>query len=122
MGLREKIFTYAKERYGTDPEYLWERDPASAVLRNGRNRKWYAIAMKVSRQRLGLEPGGTEPVDVINVKADPDLIVQMIQADGFLPGYHMDKRYWMTISLDGSVGEEQILDLLDMSYALVDER
>lgn len=122
MGLRENIFTYAKERYGTDPEYLWERDPGSAVLRNGRNRKWYAIAMKVSRQRLGLDPGGMEPVDVLNVKADPDLIVQMIQADGFLPGYHMDKRYWMTISLDGSVGEEQILDLLDMSYALVDER
>lgn len=122
MDLREKIFAYAKERYGTSPEYLWKRDPDSAVLRNGRNRKWYAIAMIVPRQRLGLDTGGMDPVDVINVKVDPDLLVQMIQADGFLPGYHMDKRYWMTILLDGSVGEGHILDLLDMSYGLVDER
>ena len=118
MGIRDKIFAYADERYGTKPEYLWKRDPDAAVLRNRRNRKWYAVFMRVSRQRLGLE--GTGDVDVMDVKIDPDLAAVLVQAEGFLPGYHMNKRYWITVVLDGSVREEKALDFLDMSYDLVE--
>lgn len=39
---KEAIYKYVKEQYGTEPEYLWKRDPNSAVLRH-RNRKWYAV-------------------------------------------------------------------------------
>ena len=39
---KEAIYKYEKEQYGTEPEYLWKRDPNSAVLRH-RNRKWYAV-------------------------------------------------------------------------------
>lgn len=119
MELREKIFAYAKEKYGTKPEFLWKRDPASAVLRNARNRKWYAVVMNIPRNRLGL--AGTENVDVMNVKADPDLISLIIQAKGFLPAYHMNKKYWVSLLLDGSVEEEKALDFLDKSYELVKE-
>ena len=80
--------------------------------------KWYAVFMRVSRQRLGLE--GTGDVDVMDVKIDPDLAAVLVQAEGFLPGYHMNKRYWITVVLDGSVREEKALDLLDMSYDLVE--
>ena len=31
---REEIFQYVKEQYGTEPEYLWKKDPDSAVLRH----------------------------------------------------------------------------------------
>ena len=74
--------------------------------------------MRVSRQRLGLE--GTGDVDVMDVKIEPDLAAVLVQAEGFLPGYHMNKRYWITVVLDGSVREEKALDLLDMSYDLVE--
>ena len=43
---KEAIYKYVKEQYGTEPEYLWKRDPNSAVLRH-RNRKWYAVFMCV---------------------------------------------------------------------------
>ena len=39
---REEIFQYVKEQYGTELEYLWKKDPDSAVLRH-KNGKWYAI-------------------------------------------------------------------------------
>ena len=39
---------------------------------------------------------------------------------GFLLGYHMEKSNWMTILLDGTVQEAEILDFLDMSYDLTD--
>ena len=87
---REEIFQYVKEQYGTEPEYLWKKDPDSAVLRHK------------------------------NGKCDPDLVGMLIQTYGFLSGYHMNKRHWITILLDESVSEAKTLDFLDMSYDLTE--
>ena len=37
----------------------------------------------------------------------------LTQTYGFLPGYHMNKKYWITMLLDGSVSEAKILDFLE---------
>lgn len=118
--MREEIFAYAQERYGARPEYLWKRDPDAAILRNSRNRKWFAVFMRVSRDRLGLAGAGT--VDVMNVKADPERTALLAQAKGFRPGYHMNKKFWISLLLDGSVSRETALDFLDESYGLVDRK
>lgn len=114
---REEIFEYVKKQYGTVPEYLWKESPESAVLRH-QNGKWYAVLMQVEKSRLGLE--GNTKVDIIDVKCDPDMVGLLTQAYGFLPGYHMNKKYWITMLLDGTVSEAKILDFLDMSYDLID--
>ena len=36
-----------------------------------------------------------------------------------IPGYHMDKRHWNTLSLDGSLPDALVGELIDQSYALV---
>ena len=114
---REEIFEYVKKQYGTVPEYLWKESPKSAVLRH-KNGKWYAVLMQVEKSRLGLE--GDTKVDIIDVKCDPDMVGLLTQTYGFLPGYHMNKKYWITMLLDGTVSEAKILDFLDMSYDLID--
>ena len=114
---REEIFEYVKKQYGTVPEYLWKESPESAVLRHP-NGKWYAVLMQVEKSRLGLE--GDTKVDIIDVKCDPDMVGLLTQTYGFLPGYHMNKKYWITMLLDGTVSEAKILDFLDMSYDLID--
>ena len=114
---REEIFEYVKKQYGTVPEYLWKESPESAVLRHS-NGKWYAVLMQVEKSRLGLE--GDTKVDIIDVKCDPDMVGLLTQTYGFLPGYHMNKKYWITMLLDGTVSEAKILDFLDMSYDLID--
>ena len=114
---RKEIFEYVKKQYGTIPEYLWSSSPDSAVLRH-QNGKWYAVIMNVERSKLGLDGDGT--VEIIDVKCDPEMTGMIIQTYGFLPGYHMNKRHWITILLDGTVGESKILDFLDMSYDLID--
>ena len=63
--MREHVFEYAAEKYGTRPEYLFEKLPDCAVLRHYDNRKWYAIIMSVRRSKFG---GGEGTVDVMNVK------------------------------------------------------
>lgn len=72
--------------------------------------------MEVNRQRLGLSGGGT--ADVLNVKADPLMHGSLLLQPGILPGYHMHKGSWISILLDGTVGREEILSLLDMSWHL----
>ena len=44
----------------------------------------------------------------------------LTQTYGDLPGYHMNKKDWITMLLDGSVSEAKILDFLDLSYDLID--
>lgn len=39
-----------------------------------------------------------------------------------IPLHHMNKKYWITMLLDGSVSEAKILDFLDMSYDLIDRK
>ena len=114
---KEEIFEYVQKQYGTLPEYLWSKLPDSAVLRH-KNGKWYAIIMVVEKKILGLEEDGN--IDILDVKCDPDLVGMIIQTHGFLPGYHMNKRHWITILLDESVSEAKTLDFLDMSYDLID--
>ena len=114
---RKEIFEYVKKQYGTIPEYLWSSSPDSAVLRH-QNGKWYAVIMNVEKFKLGLNGDGT--VEIIDVKCDPEMTGMIIQTYGFLPGYHMNKQHWITILLDGTVGESKTLDFLDMSYDLID--
>lgn len=114
------IITYAKERFGTEPEYLWKTAPNYAVLRNKLNNKWYAIIMDVPRGSLGFEGDGV--LWVMNVKCDPMMIGSFVERKGFLPAYHMNKEHWMSVILDDSeISTEEIFSLIDMSYEIVDK-
>lgn len=113
---REVIFEYAAKTYRTAPEYLWAKYPDDAILRHSDNNKWYAVIMNVTKDKLGL--GGLDEVGIINVKCEPEMIGALRMTKGILPGYHMNKSNWVSVLLDGSVGEELIYNLLDRSYEL----
>ena len=113
---REAVFEYANKKYKSAPEYLWVRDPESAVLRHRDNNKWYAIIMNVSKDKLGLD--GTEKIDIIDMKCDPEIIGSLRMVKGIFPGYHMNKDNWISVLLDDSVDEDMLYNLLDMSFNL----
>ena len=114
--MRNKIFSYVKKQYDTDPEYLWSSNPDYAVLRHRRNRKWYGIVMDVQKSKLGLPDEGR--IWVINVKTTSAVIEDIPDSQGFLPGYHMNHVNGLTVLLDDTLPDEQILDLLDSSFKL----
>ena len=111
---RSAILEYAKEFYGTEPEYLWQSAPNYAVLRHFENKKWYAIIMDIPRSRLGLE--GSDIIDILDIKCEPQLLGSMLKKEGCHPAYHMSKSKWLTVRLDGSVTLDEIIGLLNMSY------
>ena len=49
-----------------------------------------------------------------------EMVSLITQTYGLLPGYHMNKKHWISVLLDDSVGEARILDFLDMIYDLID--
>lgn len=56
----------------------------------------------------------------INLKCEPDQVIQRIdQYQAVSPGYHMNKKYWITVLIDGSLPDKQILEWIDESYNLV---
>ena len=117
---RDRITQEILDAYGIQPEYLWADSPDSAVFRHPGSKKWFGIFMRVERKRLHLT--GNEAVDILNVKCDPILIGALRREPGFLPAYHMNKDSWISILLDGTVPDDRILPLLDMSYDLVAPR
>jgi predicted DNA-binding protein (MmcQ/YjbR family) len=56
----------------------------------------------------------------VNLKCDPDLAVELReQYPAVIPGYHMNKKYWNTVNLDGSIPDKEIFNWIDFSYDLV---
>lgn len=61
-----------------------------------------------------------ESFESINLKCDPETGVQLReQYASVLPGYHMNKRHWITILVDGSITDKFIKQWIDTSYQLV---
>jgi len=55
-----------------------------------------------------------------NVKCDPAKAIELREEFGcVLPGYHMNKKHWNTIVVDGSVSSKQLKEWIDWSYDLV---
>lgn len=56
-----------------------------------------------------------------NVKCDPGLAIELREEYpmSVLPGYHMNKKHWNTIVLDGTLSKKQVLKMVDDSYELV---
>jgi predicted DNA-binding protein (MmcQ/YjbR family) len=56
----------------------------------------------------------------INLKADPEHAVELReQYLSVMPGYHMNKKHWNTVLMDGSIADKLILTWIDDSYRLV---
>ncbi|MEO1054533.1 MAG: MmcQ/YjbR family DNA-binding protein [Bacteroidota bacterium] len=56
----------------------------------------------------------------VNLKCDPERAVELReQYSGIIPGYHMSKKHWNTVAMDGSVPFRLVKELIDHSYQLI---
>ena len=94
---KQQYFTLCQDAYGTLPDYPFEEDFETAVLRHADTRKWYGIVMKVPRRKFGFD--SDEAVDVVNLKLPLDMYGSFGAADGVYPAYHMNKMHWISVLL-----------------------
>lgn len=102
-------------QYGVSAEYPWAVSPENAVFRHRENKKWFALLLRVTGDKLGCP--GTAPVWILNVKCDPLMIGSLCSMEGIYPAYHMNKTHWISIAMDDRVPRVLVQDLLDQSYA-----
>ena len=56
----------------------------------------------------------------VNLKCDPDRALELRDRyEQVLPGYHMNKKHWNTVILDGAIPSQIIVEMIDHSYGLV---
>lgn len=110
----KQIIRYVKEKYGNNPEFLWEKYDNNAVFRHDESKKWYGALLTISKNKLGLD--SEEIVEILDLKILPEEIEKIVDNEKYFLGYHMNKKHWFTIILDGSVEIEKIFEFIDKSY------
>lgn len=111
-----KVIEYVHEKYGDELQYLWRTFPSNAVWRRKDNEKWYAVLLLLSKRKLGLN--SDDIITIIDLRIDPKILPNIIDGKRYFPGYHMNKKNWFTMCLDGSVSVEEICDWIDKSYII----
>ena len=112
----KEIIAYVREKYGDELEFLWKKFPENAIWRRKDTNKWYAALLTVSANKLGLD--SNEMVEIIDLRMKAEDISQIVDFEKYFPGYHMNKKHWITICLDGAVPMEELHIRIDHSYVL----
>ena len=110
----KRIMDQIQEKYGDQLEYLWEKSPDTAVLRHEGNQKWYAVVMRIPWDKL--EKGREGLVEAVNLKHDQ--VADLLSKKGIYPAFHMNKRYWLSLALDDSLQDEEVIELIERSWNL----
>jgi predicted DNA-binding protein (MmcQ/YjbR family) len=94
---KQQFLEYCLSTYGTAPDYPFDDWMESAVFRHAVNKKWYAIALRVSRRKFGFD--SDEVIDVVNLKLPTEMFGSFGATDGVYPAYHMNKLHWISVLL-----------------------
>ena len=111
--IKQSFLDYCLGTFGTLPDYPFDEDFETAVLRHADNHKWFALLMKVSRRKFGFD--SDETVDIVNLKLPVEMFGSFDKADGVYPAYHMNKLHWISVPLPDAT-DETIAFLTSVSY------
>lgn len=112
----KEIIQYIKQKYNDELEFLWEKFDDNAIWRNKQNDKWYGLLLNVSKNKLGID--SEEIAEIIDLRYQKEKIDEIVDNKKIYPGYHMNKKSWITIILDESLDIKEIYKLIDNSYNL----
>ncbi|MBP3966414.1 MmcQ/YjbR family DNA-binding protein [Paenibacillus lignilyticus] len=96
----EELTTYCLSMPGAEKDYPFGPDP---------------LVMKAGGKMFALLSEGS-----ISLKCDPIIAENLRQQyDAITPGYHLNKKHWNSIALDGSIPQGELEDMIKHSYELV---
>ncbi|WP_310828642.1 MmcQ/YjbR family DNA-binding protein [Paenibacillus pedocola] len=103
--MKTSIISYGLKKQGATKEYPFGPE---------------AMVLKVGGKMFALIFEGAEDEFRLNLKCDPVIAENLReQHDAVRPGYHMNKKHWNTVMVDGSLPLSDIFDMINHSYDLV---
>lgn len=112
----KRLIEYVREKYGCELEFLWEKFSDNAVWRRADTGKWFAAVLTVSRQKLGLS--SDEKAEIIDLRLPPEQMESLVDGKRYFGGWHMNKKHWYTMILDGSIPFDELCNRIDESWFL----
>ena len=116
---KQEFFELCSSSYLTQPDYPFDDWMESAVFRHADNKKWFAIALSVSRRKFGFD--SDEVIDVVNLKLPIEMFDSFGAADGVHPAYHMNKIHWISVLLPDAP-DDVVQFLLNASFEATDTK
>ncbi len=110
------VLRYIKKTYQDNIEYLWEKFPNCGAIRNKINNKWYGLIVSIESNKIGLD--SNEEIEIIDIRYQSKDINSIIDNKNIFPGYHMNKKNWITVILNNSLDNNIIYSLIDNSYEI----
>lgn len=112
----DAIVQHLKQQYQTELEFLWPRFPENAIFRRKDNQKWFGALLTIHSSKLGRPDDSL--IEIVNIKVSPQAIASLVDGEVYFPGYHMNKKHWVTLCLDGSVPTAEVLLRINNSFNL----
>jgi predicted DNA-binding protein (MmcQ/YjbR family) len=84
--------------------------------------KWFAVIMHLPFNTVNKSSHRLDIVEVMNIKVKPDSLEDLLKIDGIYEAYHMNKKHWVSVVLDGTIDNQSIFELIDNSYTLVSKK
>lgn len=109
---QQEIFEYIKKQYPANPERITQNGKQIIIFKNQRNNIPYAIFYQSDESVMS----------IMEVQAESDMISNYIEMYHFAPAKYMNQKHWLAVSMDGTVSDSKVLEMLDMSYDIVDEQ
>ena len=113
-----RITKYIIDNYHDKPEYLWSKFPGFGLFRNKSNNKWYAIIMNIDKSKIDNNKG---EIEILNIKLTEEEVNNLLNKKGFYKAYHMNSKNWITIILDNTIEDKEIIKLLNKSYNIINK-
>lgn len=102
------------KEYQAQPEFLWDSSPDHAIFRHKDNQKWFALIAYVDKSKLDQNASGM--VEILNLKIKEEQLTDILKQTGFYKAWHMNKKTWITIILDETIPDIEVLKYIKNSY------
>ena len=113
-----RITEEIRNRYGETPDFPFKKLEDYGVFRCPENRKWYGLIMNIPFNRM-FGGDNEDLIEILNVKIIPQDRDRLLRTPGIYDCYHMNRNSWVSIVMDNTVSDEDIMKLVDVSRSLV---
>lgn len=107
------------KKYDIHPDFPWEQNQYQrhGVFRHIDSKKWFALIMNIKLDAL-LKDNNKSTVDVINLKINSQESSVLTTVKGIYPAYHMNHKNWISVVLNETVFDDEVMKLIDTSFSL----
>ena len=103
------------ETFGDKPQFPFEDYEGCGIFRNPESQKWYGLITNLDYSKVDKRKKGE--IEIINLKLDKEEIEDLVRKKGYFRAWHMNKKNWITIILDETLSDEEIMKRVEESHS-----